>query len=49
MHWQSFNLPIEIPADCPAQMLRLLLDRVHAKRTNLSGSIWFDDLKISNQ
>jgi hypothetical protein len=49
MHWQSFNLPLEIPADCPAQMLRLLLDPVDAKRTNLSGSLWFDDLKISNQ
>ena len=49
MHWQSFNLPIEIPADCPAQSLRLLLDPVDAKRTNLSGSLWFDDLKISNQ
>ena len=49
MHWQSFNLPIEIPVDCPAQTLRLILDPVDAKRTNLSGSLWFDDLKISNQ
>lgn len=49
MQWQGFSLPVEIPADCPAQTLRLLLDPVDAGRTNLSGSVWFDDLKISTQ
>jgi hypothetical protein len=44
--WQIFTTPAIIPEGCEAPVLALVLSSADAKRSNLTGSIWFDDLAL---
>jgi tetratricopeptide (TPR) repeat protein len=45
--WKKFSQTFEVPENCPAQELKLLIDPVDAKRSNLTGSMWLDDIAIT--
>ena len=45
--WQHFEVPFKVPANCPAQEIRLMVHPVDAKRQDLTGSVWFDDMAIA--
>jgi len=45
--WKTFAEPFIVPEGCEAPSLNLMLDPADARRNNLTGSIWFDDLSIS--
>lgn len=49
MPWRNFGQTFEVPAACEAQELRLAVHPTDAKRANLTGSAWFDDLLVSFQ
>jgi hypothetical protein len=45
--WQDFGISFTVPADgCSAQIVRLTLDARSASETFVTGSIWYDDLRI---
>jgi hypothetical protein len=47
--WSSFKVDFSIPADsCVMQRLVLVLDAKSKLDQNISGRIWYDNLKISN-
>jgi len=45
--WTDFAVRFSVPDDCLAQTIKLVLDARHTSETFVSGSIWYDDLKIS--
>jgi hypothetical protein len=46
--WNGFTLALKVPEHgCEAQIIGLDLDAVDARRPDLSGSVWFDDVAIS--
>jgi len=45
--WQAFSMEFDIPQDrCPAQWLLLKLPAQTPSERQISGSLWFDGLKI---
>jgi hypothetical protein len=48
--WEPFSFRIEIPAEgrCPAQRLALAHDARSASEELVSGTIWFDDIRIES-
>jgi hypothetical protein len=47
--WSSFKVDFSVPADsCVMQRLVLVLDAKSKLDQNISGRIWYDNLKISN-
>ncbi|HEX7109230.1 MAG TPA: hypothetical protein VF224_08315 [Aestuariivirga sp.] len=47
--WSSFRVDFSVPEDsCVMQRLVLVLDAKSALDQNISGRIWYDNLKISN-
>lgn len=49
MPWRNFGQAFEVPAGCEAQELRLTVHPTDAKRPNLTGSVWFDELLVTFQ
>ena len=45
--WKNFAESFVVPEGCEAPMLSLILHPSDARRNNLTGSIWFDDLAIT--
>jgi tetratricopeptide (TPR) repeat protein len=46
-NWSNFEFPFTVPAAaCPAQLITLSLDSRSASETFVSGSVWYDNLKI---
>jgi hypothetical protein len=45
--WDEFVVPFTVPANCPLQTIKLVLDARSASETFVSGSIWYDDLSIA--
>ena len=45
--WKDFGISFSVPPDgCPAQKVELVLDARSASETFVSGSTWYDDLRI---
>jgi hypothetical protein len=44
--WKEFQISFIVPSGCVAQNLRLLSGARSASEKFMSGSVWFDDLKI---
>jgi hypothetical protein len=45
--WQDFSVSITVPeTDCPAQEVQLVFDARWASEQFISGSIWYDELRI---
>lgn len=45
--WEDFSFSFSVPArECPAQRLELIFDARYASERFMSGSIWYDELKI---
>jgi hypothetical protein len=45
--WKEFAISFTVPEDgCLAQNVKLVLDARSASETFVSGSIWYDDLRI---
>lgn len=44
--WREFNFRIQVPPDCPGQILRLYSAGYREVDHELDGGIWFDDLRI---
>ena len=45
--WQDFSFSFPVPEEgCPAQRLQLLFDARSASEQFISGSVWYDELKI---
>jgi hypothetical protein len=48
--WQSFEFSFTVPeADCPAQYVTLVSGARSESEQFISGTIWYDDLKIVNE
>lgn len=48
--WQDFEFSFTVPkADCPAQYVTLVSGARSASEQFISGTIWYDDLKIVNE
>jgi hypothetical protein len=46
--WKEFDITFEVPAtDCRAQQVRLVHDARSASEKLVTGSMWYDELKIS--
>ena len=45
--WSSFAVAFTVPGDCPVQTIKLALDARSTSETFVSGSIWYDDLRIA--
>ena len=46
--WKDFGISFTVLADgCPAQNVQLVLDARSASETFVSGSIWFDNFRIT--
>ena len=46
--WKEFDLAFTVPGtECPAQQVRLLHDARSASEQLVTGSMWYDELKIS--
>jgi hypothetical protein len=47
LEWQDFSFAFTVPnADCPAQLLELFFNARWASEQFITGSVWFDNLKI---
>jgi hypothetical protein len=44
--WKEFRVPFTVPSGCLAQKLHLASSAVSASERFMSGSLWYDDLKI---
>ncbi|UXI66397.1 tetratricopeptide repeat protein [Tahibacter amnicola] len=44
--WQSFQFGVDVPADCKAQRLTLATRARIAAEGQISGTAWFDDLRV---
>jgi hypothetical protein len=48
--WQNFELSFSVPeGECPAQYVTIASGARSASEQFISGTIWFDDLKIVNE
>ena len=47
--WRPFTVELAIPRDCPGQVLQLEPVGMHEGTTFLSGTAWFDDLRLARQ
>ncbi len=47
--WRAFTVEVAIPGDCPGQVLQLEPVGLHEGTTFLSGTAWFDDLRLARQ
>lgn len=47
--WREFQMNVNIPANCPVQMLRLESDSSYAHHNTFVGEVWFDDLRLKSQ
>lgn len=46
--WKGFALGFQVPSlGCEAQKIELMMDPADARRSDLSGIVWFDDVAIS--
>jgi hypothetical protein len=46
--WKEFDITFEVPTtDCRAQQVRLVHDARSASEQLVTGSMWYDELKIS--
>jgi tetratricopeptide (TPR) repeat protein len=46
--WRQFSATLKVPeVGCEAQKIELVMDSADTARSDMSGSIWFDDLAIS--
>jgi hypothetical protein len=48
--WTEFEAPMTVPeSGCHAQIVRLILDARSASETMVTGSAWYDDLKVAKE
>jgi hypothetical protein len=45
--WKNIEFSFTVPADCPAEYLRLDLDARMSSEQFVSGRVWFDDLWLA--
>ena len=45
--WQEFETEFEVPDDCRAQWLTLILAARVALEEQVAGAAWFDDLEVT--
>jgi len=45
--WRRFRVPVEVPPDCPGQVLQLQPAGLNEGTTYVAGTAWFDDMRLA--